>query len=104
MRRMDLNEKKKIFGSVFMITIYAVVFIGVMIILVKGSQFVTGQTDMEPLDMMKATGMIYILGGTITYLLFDFFMHVTIVSSLKRRVKKLEDEIHGMDEEAEEES
>lgn len=101
---MDLKEPKKIAEIVCLTTIYVVVIIGVVIILVNGFLFITGQTEMEPFDMMKATGMICILGGTLIYLVFFFIPSKTEVVELKRRVKKLEDEIHGMDEEAEEES
>lgn len=104
MRRMELNEKKKIVESICQTTFFVVVVIGVVIIFVTGFLFMTGQTEMEPFDMMRATGMICILGGVMIYLSMYFFSNVANVAELKRRVKELEDEIHGMDEETEEKS
>lgn len=104
MRRMDLNEKKKIVESICQVTSSVVIAIGVLIMLVTGVLFITGHTEMEPFDMMKATGMISILGGVMIYQLFFAIPNSAEMAELKRRVKMLEDEIHGMDEEAEEES
>ena len=104
MRRMDLKEQKKIVESVCQTVVIVVVFIGVAILITTGSLFITGRTDMEPFDMMRATGMICILGGVMVYLMISDLSNAGEVAELKRRVKMLEDEIHGMDEEAEEES
>lgn len=104
MRRMDLKEQMKNVESICRATVFVVVVIGVVIILVTGFLFITGQTEMEPFDMMKATGMICILGGVMIYQTFFAIPNSAEVAELKRRVKMLEDEIHGMDEEAKEES
>lgn len=104
MKRMELKEQMKNIEGICWIIGNSVVFSGAALLMFTGMLYITGHIEMEPFDMMTVTGMICILGAVMIFLMFFFFPNTAEKVELKRRVEMLEREVHGMDEEAEEES
>ena len=93
------------FDTVAWIVLLTVAGIATLALILNGAQIMSGSTTPENyLSEIQLNGAWMVLLAGIFWCMFIMISNTSELGSLRKKVRMLEDELHGMDKEAEKES